>query len=148
MPAEKRTAEDKKKAKPQERKFYVRLKRGGQHGEEGLARFYLDKKLYKRDGIYRVDQKMRVTLKRTGKFEDILADDLDRAKETAKSGRGMPIQDRERLKRREAQRLRRRRFAAQVDDEGDDLGDDYELTDEDVDPEVEDDDQDEEQVAV
>ena len=148
MPAEKRTAEDKKGTKPQQRKFYVRLRRSGQHGEEGLARYFFQKKLYKRDGIYRVDAKIRKALKRTGKFEDILPEDLERAQRDAKAGRGLTVNQRTRLKRREAQRLRRRRTMPQVDDDDDDL-DSYELADDDVDPELaDDDDPEEEQVAV
>ncbi len=81
MPAEKRTEADRKNAKPQERRYYVRLKRGGQHGEEGLGRYFFGKKLYKREGLYRVDKKTRDALKRTGKFEDILPDDLEVAKQ-------------------------------------------------------------------
>lgn len=140
MPAEKRTAEDRKNAKPQQRKYHVRLKRGGQHGEEGLCRHYFKGKLYKREGIYRVDQKTRVALKRTGKFEDILPEDLEQAKQESAAGRGVTLQARARVKRREAQRSRRRRFAAQVDeDEDEDDLDGYELGDDDVDPELADD---------
>ncbi len=135
MPAEKRTAEDKKKAKAQERKYYVRLARGGQNGEEGLARYFLGGKLYRREGIYRVDQRTRVTLKRTGKFEDIMPDDLEQAKIESKAGRGMTLTQRTRLKRREAQKLRRRRTMPQVDDLDDDH---FELSDDDVDPELQD----------
>lgn len=137
MPAEKRTAEEKKGAKPQQRKYYMRLRRSGQHEEEGLARYFFNRKLYKREGIYRVDAKTRQALKRTGKFEDIMPEDLEAAKVSAGSGRGPTITQRARLKRREAQRLRRRRTMPQVDD--DDL-DSYELADDDIDPELEDDD--------
>lgn len=139
MPAEKRVAADKKDAKPQKRKFYLRLRRGGMHGEEGLARYLLNRKLYRREGIYRVDKKTRVKLKATGKFEDILPEDLGTAQKEAKAGRGLTIDQRSRLKRREAQRLRRRRTMPQVDDLDDDLDSSYELSDDEVEAEFADD---------
>lgn len=97
-------------------KYILRLKRVGPHGEGGLARYYFEKKLYKRAGLYGVPKDRARLMLSTGKFERIMPEDLELARKEAKRGRGISINERMRQKRRAAMLRKRRQYTAAEDD--------------------------------
>lgn len=90
-------------------RVYLRLRRYGPRGEGGLARYHSRQygRLYKRDGIYPVDdQEQARMLLSTGAFEQIPADRLELAKSVAKTPRGVSLEERSRRQRRARARRR------------------------------------------
>lgn len=95
-----------------EGKATLRLARFGRHGQGGPSRFYFkgagSGRLYKRDGLYRVDAEAAKLLLSTGKFELVPDRLIEQAKKEARTPRGVTLEQRaaERRKARMSDRHR------------------------------------------
>lgn len=98
-----------RRADAREGRAYVRLRRFGPRGAGGNGRYRFQKtgKVYKRDGIYPIDdpELLRLLLS-TGNFEQIPERLLSVAKAEAKTTRGSSIEERSRRARQARARRR------------------------------------------
>lgn len=107
-------------AKPKRFRKHFRLKRWGKHDEQGLSQFYLDGTNYRRERVYSTSEKDKWdAIRRTGKFEEVEADDLEDVRRRTAESRMRNLNDvaRERRENRRASTSPRARV---VDDHGGD----------------------------